>query len=106
MSIIFMYILLLLNCSLPSFCSLVSLLMWYPFNCFSNHNKPDLIDHRNNLTLNVQFRIRQLPGGAFKSEIVVGKMTLSDISLQRTHKQGTLYTWTEDSEMFFQNQKQ
>ena len=31
---------------------------------------------------NVQFRIWQLPGGAFKSEIS-GKMTLSDISLQR-----------------------
>ena len=56
----------------------------YTESCAIFSDNIDLIDSID-LSLrcsNVQFRIWQLPGGAFKSEIS-GKMTLSDISLQR-----------------------
>ena len=58
-----------------------------PWSCLIFSDNINLIDLIDSIDLslrcsNVQFRIWQLPGGAFKSEIS-GKMTLSDISLQR-----------------------
>ena len=56
-----------------------------PWSCLIFSDNINLIDLIDSIDLslrcsNVQFRIWQLPGGAFKSEIS-GKMTLSDISL-------------------------